>query len=739
MIKILRLFLLITTFAIISTTTEAAVTTYNDRSVYNSAASGLGTPIMIDFQRKDNGDYITNPGADRYFNPLTLRGVSFEGQSYYNDTLYEFPGGITTADLPGNTYAFGLDMYRFYGSSGAFTVTLSTGQSFTFATTPSNGQFFGATSDLPIKWAKFSFNNDYFVIDNFVYGANTPIAPPPAPPLLSGVVSHWPGEGNTNDVVGPNNGTFQNGSGYASGVVGQAFSLDGVSRFITAPDSPSLSLTEEFTLEARVYLTATNRQQAIIEKYDAPGRNGYLLRLHPDGRLASTMCDPSGCDIAAIGGTVLAPNTWYHVAAVYNGGSIRIYINGILDGLIVTNRTLTDGNANLKIGARGDDGNTRFGGLIDEARIHNRALNADEVASLVPPPPIDSTPPVIVPTVTGTLGNNGWYINDVDIIWSVTDPETSPSASGCSASSVATDTVGITFTCSATSIGGTSTESVTIKRDAIAPVVSCGSADLVWHSADVSLACNNQDATSGLAVSGDASFSLSTSVLAGTETANAATGSRQVCDNAGNCSTAGPVGGNKVDKKAPVITITAPVAGNYLLNQTVTVGYSCSDGGSGVANCTGTAANGGMLDTASPEAKTFTVSSADNVGNAAIPIVVNYTVNFGVIALHDQTKAHKSGSTVPIKIRLVDANGANVSAASTVVHAISVIQISSQASTNFDDAGNSNPDFDFRYDADLGGYIFNLKTTGYGTGSYLLNFVAGNRPPIHSVGFQVRQ
>ena len=110
-----------------------------------------------------------------------------------------------------------------------------------------------------------------------------------------------------------------------------------------------------------------------------------------------------------------------------------------------------------------------------------------------------------------------------------------------------------------------------------------------------------------------------------------------------------------------------------------------------------------------------------------------------MVALYDQTKSHKSGSTIPIKIQLVDASGANVSSSATVVHAVSVIQISSQASTSFGDSGNSNPDFDFRYDASLGGYIFNLQTTGFGTGSYLLNFVAGNSPTVYSVGFQVRQ
>jgi hypothetical protein len=208
---------------------------------------------------------------------------------------------------------------------------------------------------------------------------------------------------------------------------------------------------------------------------------------------------------------------------------------------------------------------------------------------------------------------------------------------------------------------------------------------------------------------------------------------------AGNCATAGAVGGNKVDKKAPSITIASPTAANYLLNQTVTVDFECTDGGSGVAGCTGTSADGSLLDTASTGAKNFTVNSADNVGNLASPSSVNYTVGFGIQVLFDQTKAHKAGSTVPIKIRLIDVNGANVSSAGRIVHAVSVVQTGSQASTVLEDAGNADPDFDFRYDAQLAGYVFNLQTKGYTTGTYQLNFIAAGGAVIYSVQFQIRQ
>ena len=68
-------------------------------------------------------------------------------------------------------------------------------------------------------------------------------------------------------------------------------------------------------------------------------------------------------------------------------------------------------------------------------------------------------------------------------------------------------------------------------------------------------------AGTGLANPADASFSLVTSVGAGIETANASTDSRVVCDVEGNCATAGPIAGNKIDRKAPSITVTTPANG----------------------------------------------------------------------------------------------------------------------------------------------------------------------------------
>lgn len=127
--------------------------------------------------------------------------------------------------------------------------------------------------------------------------------------------------------------------------------------------------------------------------------------------------------------------------------------------------------------------------------------------------------------------------------------------------------------------------------DLTPPAVSCGSPDGDWHTNDVSISCSASDTASGLASAGDESFSLSTHVPDGTQTTAAATDSKIVCDKAGNCTTAGPIGGNEIDKKAPTLSATfrnadgsSYSAGSWT-DQSVTVTFMCSDtGGSGVAS-----------------------------------------------------------------------------------------------------------------------------------------------------------
>jgi hypothetical protein len=275
--------------------------------------------------------------------------------------------------------------------------------------------------------------------------------------------------------------------------------------------------------------------------------------------------------------------------------------------------------------------------------------------------------------------------------------------------------------------------------DSTPPVIQCAPAADAWHQDDARLTCTANDEGSGLADPSDASFLLSTNVPDGSEMENASTNSQEVCDVAGNCATAGPIAGNKVDKKAPQIVITAPV-GNYFLNQIAPASYTCVDGGAGVASCTGPVASGGSFDTSSTGSKDFVVNATDQVGNASTR-VSNYDVTYRTLLLFDNTTAKKSGSVFAIRLQLGDVSGSNRSGEDIVITATRIVRVSDSAPAPLEDAGNANPESNFRFDRALGGtggYVFNLSTQGFSTGTYRLFFTAAGDPVEHSVEFQVK-
>ncbi len=290
------------------------------------------------------------------------------------------------------------------------------------------------------------------------------------------------------------------------------------------------------------------------------------------------------------------------------------------------------------------------------------------------------------------------------------------------------------------------------------PVVTCAQPDAAWHATDQSFACTATDAGIGLANPADASFTLTTSVPAGTETATAQTGSREVCDGVGNCAQAGPLGPVLVDKKPPQVTVSSP-SGTFVVGGAgAAAAYSCADGGSGVATCTGPAPSGAAVDTSTAGSFTFTVSGTDAVGNAGSASVA-YTVTYAICSPDEDDDGESRTPTgrrqIQLRLALCDASGANVSAASVTVAALEITDGTltyparsarkHDASTAFrfksgdeDDEDEDDRDDDDEDDRDGGHYSFTLDVRGLPAGPYLLRVAVSGDPLTHDIAIIVR-
>jgi len=204
----------------------------------------------------------------------------------------------------------------------------------------------------------------------------------------SGLVALWSGEGNANDSIGTNNGTMINGATFAMGEVGQAFSFDGSSGYVSIPDSPSMdSFTSSITIETWLkvnQLTANADWKGIVTK----GNNSWRLQATTYANTVYFGLDGVSPSRDLYGTRNINDGQWHHVAAVYDGTKMSLYVDGTLDVSQPATGLIAQNNSPVCLGATYNAYELScqclelgyfFNGLVDEASICNRALTASEI------------------------------------------------------------------------------------------------------------------------------------------------------------------------------------------------------------------------------------------------------------------------------------------------------------------------------------------------------------------------
>jgi len=202
------------------------------------------------------------------------------------------------------------------------------------------------------------------------------------------------GSGTTaRDSAGSNDGELKNfncvtepdcdlDSGWiSSGHSGNAISLSGVDEEVDCGEGDGITEgVSELTVSGWVYKRSGDTTRAGI------GIQSGVWNLA--GRGADQYWDFSiltsgGTGLADSGGAGSGMNfdTWTHLAGVYDGTTVKLYVDGVPEPLIgsTTGNTVSSAN-NIKLGI-GAYGST-IDGQIDEVKIWNRALSANEVCSL---------------------------------------------------------------------------------------------------------------------------------------------------------------------------------------------------------------------------------------------------------------------------------------------------------------------------------------------------------------------
>jgi Concanavalin A-like lectin/glucanases superfamily/Secretion system C-terminal sorting domain len=228
------------------------------------------------------------------------------------------------------------------------------------------------------------------------------------PSSKTALVGHWAMEENGGSTLidsssFKNNASIIEGPSWVEGKRGLALNLNGTIDYCSVPDDPTLNISSAITIAAWVkpgkYAT-----QRIIRKVDGTKNLGYSLFLGIDSTI-SIRFDNS--NLKRVKSTTKYPgtgDTWMHIAATYDGTTIRLYINGVEENTLTASFDIGITENSLTIGASDSD-TQHFGGSLDDLRIYNYALSATEISDLQT---------AWSPTVPTTVSNGAGYALDFD-------------------------------------------------------------------------------------------------------------------------------------------------------------------------------------------------------------------------------------------------------------------------------------------------------------------------------------
>src|SRR5262249_32943187 len=175
-----------------------------------------------------------------------------------------------------------------------------------------------------------------------------------------------------------NAGTVSNTTWTTSGKYGNALVFNGTNSMVTIPDTASLHLTSGMTLEA--WVNPSNVSSAWRDVIYKGNDNFYMEGTSNNNSFPAGGATWSGAHWTIYGTAALPANSWSYVAVTYDGGSLRLYLNGTqVASKAQTGNLITSTNP-LQIGGDSQYGQF-FQGTIDEVRVYNVALTATQIQS----------------------------------------------------------------------------------------------------------------------------------------------------------------------------------------------------------------------------------------------------------------------------------------------------------------------------------------------------------------------
>ena len=234
-------------------------------------------------------------------------------------------------------------------------------------------------------------------------------------PQPASLVGWWRAEGDATDSVGTNNGTLLSDTGFAAGKVGQAFSLTIDTQTVRIPSSPSLQ-PDTCSIEAWINPAAkpANAENQGMVFGSVYGKPTLYVRGGSNGVYAVLIFATIFHNWEVVSSNQIPLNQFSHLAGTWDGTTLKIYVNGQLQGANAPGAVpTTTTNSFYMGGIYNGSGRTTsmfFNGLIDEVSLYNVALSASDIkllygANSIGKCPGEPTPAAVSDVIRGVDGS----------------------------------------------------------------------------------------------------------------------------------------------------------------------------------------------------------------------------------------------------------------------------------------------------------------------------------------------
>ena len=152
--------------------------------------------------------------------------------------------------------------------------------------------------------------------------------------------------------------------------------------YAVTPDTDALDLSATFTLEMWIKRSDENEDQHLLSKWGIYDYEGAWFFENWYGVLQLVTRDAAGGSTTTLrGGARVQNDIWQHVAAVFDNGEARLYVNGTLNATRTGMHVPQATEQPVFMGREKSGAHRHYTGVIDEVRVWNVARSATEIAA----------------------------------------------------------------------------------------------------------------------------------------------------------------------------------------------------------------------------------------------------------------------------------------------------------------------------------------------------------------------